>query len=227
MKIGILGAPGAGKMRFAHRLRQEIYDFGYTVVVNGYVEELRKDTGLEYGLLGNHIDDYQVVFKRRERELHLGSADNTITCGTVLDSVAHCFARSEDRAHNSRELTLTSERLRTIAESFGLLYTETWDYDYAFYLPYAGEDPGSRLIDTALVQLLTTYAAPVFSFNPEVTHDEKASTAAKAIRAIEAEQFPTTDERRVQSSGEAGEEDRDSAESMPDVPQQGRDSDDA
>jgi GTPase SAR1 family protein len=227
MKIGILGAPGAGKTKFAHELRNQLYELGYTVVINGYVEELRKNTGLEYGLLGNHIDDYQVVFKRRERELRLDTADNTITCGTVLDSVAHCFARSEDRARNSRELTLTSERLRTIAESFGLLYTETWDYDYAFYLPYLGEDPDSRLIDVALVQILTTYAAPVFSFKTEVTHDEKASIAAKAIRAIEAEQFPATDERRVQPGGEAREEDGDSAESVPDVPQQGRDSDDA
>jgi hypothetical protein len=226
MKIGILGAPCSGKTEFAFALKHQLDESIDIWVVDQYIRDLRLNTGLEYGLLGNHLDDMQVVFKRREWEL-TWAKHHLVTCGTVLDSVAHCFARSEDRARNSRELVLTSERLRTIAESFGLLYTETWDYDYAFYLPYAGEDPGSRLIDTALVQLLTTYAAPVFSFNPEVTHDEKASIAAKAIRAIEAEQFPASDERRVQSSGEAGEEDRDSAESVPDVPQQGRDSDDA
>jgi adenylate kinase family enzyme len=224
MKIGILGAPGAGKTAFAKALDEELGSNHH--VVDKYAESLRKRTGQEYGLMGNYLDDLQVVFKRREWELIKREVD-TITCGTVLDSVAHCFVRTEDKARNSRELTLTSERLRTIAESLGLIYTESWDYDYAFYLPYMGEDPQSRLLDAALTDLIQTYAPPVLAFNAEVPDDKKASTAAKAIRTFEEKFLPKADERGVRSGDEAGKDDRDSAEPVPDVPEQGTDSNDA
>lgn len=233
MKLAILGAPGAGKSDFAHDLADKLEEAGEKpfMLIDFVVEDLRRVTGLEFGGFGSHIDDMQVVFKRREEELELSFYDNgnmnTITVGTVLDSTAHCFVRAEDPAHNRKELFTSNERLRAIAETFGMLYTDTWDYDYAFYLPYKGEDPYSRLVDAALVELLTKYAAPVLSFKRGVTDDEKASTAARAITALEEKQLSEAPERGVRPSGEAGEDDGDSTESVPDVPEQGRDSHDA
>lgn len=231
MKLAILGAPGAGKTEFAEGLRdtlREVHGFPNFLIIDTVVEDLRLRTRLEYGGFGSHIDDMQVVFKRREWELHWQETNtNTITVGTVLDSTAHCFVRSEDPARNRRELLTGNERLRAIAETFGMLYTDTWDYDYAFYLPYKGDDPHSRLVDAGLVELLTKYAAPVLSFKHGVPDDEKASTAARAITALEAKQLSETPKRGVEPSGEAGEDDGDSAEPVPDVPEQGRDSYDA
>jgi hypothetical protein len=228
MKIAVLGAPGAGKTDFAHELaalliKQE-YDRFW--VLDDYVDDLRKRTGQEYGHFGNHIDDLQVVFKRREWELGWRHA-NTITVGTVLDSAIHCFARTEEAVRTRKELGLQAERLRTIAGVFGLLYTDTWDYDYAFLLPYDGDDRMSRFHSTGLVELLNTYRAPVLSFNEGISDDEKAPTAARAIVALEAEQLPATKERGVRSGSEASKAERDSTESVPDVPEQGRAPDDA
>lgn len=223
MKIGILGAPGAGKTEFAEKLSRELD--GSFLVIDNFTPDLRLRTELAYGLDGSHIDDMQVVFKRREWELYWKS--NTISVGTVLDSTAHCFARAESPARNRKDLIVKTERLRAIAEAFGLLYTDTWDYDYAFYLPYKGDDLDSRMIDAALVELLTKYTAPVFSFKAEVPDDEKASTAARAINALEAKQLPEAPERGVRSSSEASEADGGSSEPVPDVPEQGRDSNDA
>lgn len=228
MKIAVLGAPGAGKTAFAEELTsllaQELE--GSIFRLDGYVDELRNTTHLEYGGFGDYISDLQVVFKRREWELSWPDA-HTITTGTVLDSVAHCFARVEDTVNNSRELVLASERLRTIAETFGLMYVDTWDYDYAFYLPYTGDDRYSTLVDTALVELLRTYTPVVFSFKPEVSDDEKATIAAKTIFTLEAEQLPSLDEQRVRPGGEESETDGDSSESVSDVPEQGTNPDDA
>jgi hypothetical protein len=217
MKIGILGAPGVGKTDFAFELRAELMQnqpYEYFYVLDKYVEELRYYTNLAYGEFGDFIDDLQVVFKRRELELYYPKK-NTITVGTVLDSVIHNFIRTDEITDNRHTIGLQQERLKAIAATFGLLYTDTWDYDYAFVL--RSDDTYGK----ALVDLLATYRAPVLSFNPEVPDDQKASTAAAAIRALEADKLPKADELGVRSGGEAGEEDGDSTESVPDVPEQG------
>jgi hypothetical protein len=223
MKIGIVGAPGSGKYHFASDLAA-IMDEDFFILHAthpdgiGYVDDLRSGTGLEYGGFGNHIDDIQVVFKRREWELAWTHRErDTITVSTVLDSAAHCFIRTEETAHNRYETGLQAERLRTIAGTFGLLYTDTWDYDYAFFLPYKGEDRHSRLINAALVDMITTYRTPIFSFEPEVPDDEKASTAAKAIAALESDNASPIEERRVRRGFETGEAVRDTSEPVPDV----------
>jgi hypothetical protein len=230
MKIGIVGAPGSGKTEFARELARLLVESDREqrfIRIDDYVHWLRRQTGLEYGHFGNFIDDLQVVFKRRELELINEQDGSIITVGTVLDSVAHCFIREEDPATNPREIVLVSERLRAVAEAFGLVYTETWDYDYAFYLPYHGDDPESRKIDTALVELLKTYAPPVLAFKPEVPDDQKPETAARAIAALEADDLSQVAEPGVRSGSEDGVEDGDSSESVSDVPEQRGTPDDA
>lgn len=226
MKIGILGAPGSGKTRFANELQQEFHDTipigegGVTYVLDGYVGELRNNTGREYGEFGDFVDDLQVVFKRREWELTWRDA-RTITCGTVLDSVIHNFLRTEAPAKERYEVGLHLERLKSVAATFGLLYMDLWDYDYAFFLPT--DDEYGR----AMRSLIATYRAPVFTFNPEVPDDEKASTAIAAIRSLEEDQLPAPQERRVRSGSEDGGEDGDSPDSVPDVSEPGDSPDDA
>lgn len=224
MKIGILGSPGVGKTKFAHDLQAELS--GGTsehpmIVLDNYVDDLRNITRLEYGEFGDFVDDLQVVFKRREWELAWQDRCDTITVGTVLDSVIHNFTRTEAQIQTRYEIGLQQQRLTSVAATFGLLYTETWDYDYAFFLPTNDE------YGKAMHELITTYQAPILTFNPEVTDDEKASTAAAAIRALEADESAPSEERGVRSSREDGEEDGDLFESVPDVPEQGNNPDDA
>ena len=217
MKIGLVGAPGAGKTKFSEELKKIIIDEGFLediTLIDGYVDELRLNTLLEYGEYGDFVDDLQVVFKRREWEL--GWADyNAITCGTVLDSVVHNFVRTDHTPRNRRELAVHTTRLKTIASTFGLLYTETWDYDYAFYLPT------DDVMGKALVDILSTYRAPVMTFNPEIKDDEKVRTAFNAIVALEKNPSPQAEEPGVRGSGEEGASERDSADDVPDVPKQG------
>jgi hypothetical protein len=223
MKIAVLGAPGSGKTDFAQKLARRL---GWqNCVIDGYVEKLRDETGLEYGHFGNHIDDFQVAFKRREWELALRHED-TITCGTILDTAAHNFVRAEETAFGRREVGLTQARLQVIAQTFGLLYTDTWEYDYAFFLPLHPHHHGpNALVGATLMQLITTYKAPVLTFTKD-TDEEKDELAAKAIAALEADDPQETPERGVREGGSAGEEDGDSTESVPDVPEPRADSHD-
>lgn len=223
MKVAVLGAPGVGKTEFANELADLLSEWqGKTwYVLDDYVRALQDATGLEYGGYGEFIDDLQIVFKRREWELCHSRATNTITVGTVLDSAIHNFVRIEEAAKTRHEVGIVTERLRTIAATFGLLFTDTWDYDYAFLLR------SDNVIGRGLVDLLSTYRAPVFSFNSEVPNDKKAQTAFEAIRSLEEESATTPNERGVRSSGETGSNDRDSSESVPDVPEQRGTSDDA
>lgn len=217
MKIAILGAPGAGKSKFARELAVQLGDDAVPyLILDNYVQDLREDTGLEYGKFGSFIDDLQVVFKRRELELMYskGGTQNTIIVGTVLDSVIHNFIRSEDAPTDRRGIGLYTERLKAIAASFGLLYIDTWDYDYAFLLQT--DNTYSR----AMVDLLSTYRAPVMTFNSEVTNDKKAGLAAEAIRSLEKDEPASSDELGVRRGSENGGSDRDSSEPVPDVPEQ-------
>lgn len=224
MKIGILGAPGVGKTKFAEDLRELLVDGPATfVIIDDYVHDLQGRMGLEFGEFSSFVDDLQIVFKRREWEVHWDGLlkYGTITVGTVLDSVIHNFLRTESPTNDRYEIGLQQERLKAMAATFGLLYTETWDYDYAFFLP--SDDTYGK----AMSELIATYRAPVLTFLPGVTDDEKASTAAAAIRALEAPETPTFDERGVRQGREDGEDDGDSAESMSNVPEQGNGADDA
>lgn len=233
MKIGVLGAPGSGKSQFAHALAEELARPGRgfedrPLVLDNYVRELRTSTGLEYGGFGTHIDDLQVVFKRREWELtwqRIGRS--TITVGTALDSAVHCFVRSDEEARTRREVGLQAERLRTIAAIFGLLYTDTWDYDYAFWLRFKGDDHYGNVTSDGLAALIDAYHAPILTFEKDTPDDEKAQIAARAIAALESEQLSPPQERGVRRGSEASGADGDSVESMPDMPEQGRASDDA
>lgn len=228
MKIAVLGAPGSGKSDFAHELAELLQDpeesgMSY-LVLDGLVEDLRLTTGQEYGMLGNHIDDLQVVFKRLEWE-SAWSVRSSITVGTVLDSSAHNFARVEHVSDS--EVPLTQIKLQAIAATFGMLYTDTWDYDYAFLLgkPEDFTQGGyPHLIQVTLNRLINAYRAPVLTFNPEVPNDKKASTAADAIRALEEETaIAASIKRGVRRGGEDREDDGDSPEPVPDVPEQGTD----
>lgn len=223
MKIAILGAPGVGKTALAHELAPllERWNNERWYVLDDYVQELRNTTRLEYGGFGDFVDDLQVVFKRREWELAHEGQRNTIMVGTVLDSAIHNFIRVEEEAKTRRDIGIINERLRAIAATFGLLYTDSWDYDYAFLLR-SSDDFGKGLED-----LISTYRAPVLSFNPEVPDDEKAQTAFEAIRAFEEDESSEADERRVRRSSLPGETDRDSSESVPDVSEPRGTSDDA
>lgn len=236
MKIAVLGAPGAGKTEFAGRLAAELQspeDKTMTfLTLDDVVEVLRTKTGQEYGMLSNHIDDLTIVFKRLEWETHWSRLGrNTITVGTVLDSAAHNFARAE--VVKDEEAPLTQIKLQAIAATFGMLYTDTWDYDYAFLLedlsdPYGEPLRYHRTIQYTLGALIGSYRAPVFTFdNPKASNDEKANLAAEAIRALEEGPVAPTPERGVRRGGEVGEVDGDSSKSVPDVPEQGREGDDS
>jgi hypothetical protein len=226
MKIAVLGAPGSSKSKFADALADLLMDqtgrpWG---IIDDAVPELRHDTGQEYGMLGNHIDDLQVAFKRREFELVIRDQD-FITVGTILDTAAHNFARVE--VVKDEEAPLTQIKLQAIAATFGMLYTDTWDYDYAFMVgDHTQFTKGSypHLVQTTLNRLIMSYRAPVLTFdNQGLSSDEKAKLAADAIRALEEDPIAPTPERGVRRGSEDGEADGDSSESVPDVPEQGTD----
>jgi len=146
MRIGVMGAPNAGKSKFARRLKKELegmYQAETWKIVDGYVEKLQKATDMAYGRFGNYVDNFQVAFKRRELEL---AHENTITCGTIVDTNAYAFMIVEPNVDDEL-FTMQYQRIEALTRTLAIMYVDTWDYDYAFYLPT--EDELGYMIRTA------------------------------------------------------------------------------
>lgn len=231
MKIALLGSPGVGKTEFANRLRRHYRERGKLVnLIDDYVDQLRTVTRLEYGYFGGHIDNIQVVFKRRERELSWKhDKEVMITVGTVLDSTAYSVLLGEEVFSDRRLIALHKQRLDAIMQSFGMLYTETWDYDYAFllrrdtrHIKLQTDVTQNDRLDAVLLDLCATFRAPIFQVRPpseKYPDYDPVKAAIESIRALEEDGSASADERGVRPSDSDGEGKRDSTEPVPDLPE--------
>lgn len=183
------------------------------------MSELRRTTGLAYGFYGNYMDNLQVIFKRREKELKYKDF-NFITCGTVIDSNAYSFLITDVVTRDRNLLPSQYAVIDATMRTQGLVYSETWDYDYAFYLPLSSKakaTPKERLLDEAIGVTIEAYLAPVSVVDPE-DFNEQITKASALIREVEKQtEIEEADEQRVRGSGETSEAIRRPARSMSDV----------
>ena len=146
MKIGLAGVPGSGKTALAEALKtalEELDDQNTlpVAIVDGYVEELQKETDLALGFFGTYIGNTHIALKRETKERLFAKDHNTvITCGTLFETSSYAGQHmeeeyeilSKDQEKERYDLIL---RVEAMTRFLSCLYMDTIDYDYIFYLP--------------------------------------------------------------------------------------------
>lgn len=168
MKVVILGIPGSGKSELATALAEQIVEEKLTeslAVVDRYAEELSDNLNVYVGMNASYIPHVMISIAREvaERNCERQGID-TITCGSILDSLAHLAVRVEILAQ-SPKTDLRDRHIYKEMSGANLLATmieDVWRYNRAYYLaPPAGwalEIPGqdrteieyALMIDNAL-----------------------------------------------------------------------------
>lgn len=213
MKIAILGAPGSGKSAFATKLatalraEEEKPKSQSVQIVDGYVENLTKQTGFAYGIHATFPQNFQILSERwtQEQKKLYALKDSTvpvhlITCGSIYDTILYTALRINSQAvlKRNKEAVLLG---RVAMEALGMIEKETSDYDILFFLPYNKKkrDEKGRSYDTAINLKLPEVVAEYFkTLVPlEGTTKEKVKDALRAIDAYATWQatLPAVDEQ--------------------------------
>lgn len=137
MKIALLGAPGAGKTRIARELRAALAEkYGAFVLIDNYVQQLEKRTNFAYGHFASYVPNLTVALDRTGIE-NKHADNNTITCGTIFDTISYTILHGREAARFSPEGQLEMVRANATLGTMGMLVADTFNYNYAFYLPYS------------------------------------------------------------------------------------------
>lgn len=225
LKVGIIGAPGSGKTKLARKLTGCLNtELGRWKHIDGYVERLQKRVGHPFGPIFDRRAyqwNLQVAAERWTLEDEAQQKGfNTITCGTIFETIIYAAAQSIPIARLTEDMMLVESAIaENMAAALSLLATLTCDYDALFYLPLKGESeyawPG--VIDAKLDEVLTGQykEAIVLDQNAQRNTETARSTIkilAEARRHVE---------RGIRRDSEAGPSEADKSESVSDVPIQG------
>lgn len=186
MRIGILGAPGAGKSKLVRALAKE---HGLTPV-DGYVQRLQKATDLALGPWASYSEHFMVAGHRLAAENKAG-LDKRVCAGTIIDSIVYAAVKSDVAMaagpDAARAVYLSAQ---ASMQGLALIYSETWDYDISFWLPYSEEERLARsgtwevAIDDAYPAVVESYSVPnTFAF--EGGHFDRLKVINDTIEMIE------------------------------------------
>lgn len=155
MRIGLIGGPEAGKTALAKYIQKEYKDYA---LVDDYVKRLSDRTGTAFGPFANHLGNIQIAIERLNCELEAPGADNFITCGTLIETLAY------DASYSVSSMNERIERARVSVtmDFFGMMMQDTYLYDRLFFLPSKDENLDFQI----------KYAIRLFGLRPlEVTED--------------------------------------------------------
>lgn len=186
MKIGIVGAPGAGKTQLAEGIVEALTEQRTFTTVDDYVPALSQVTDVAYGHFAGYVGNFQVAFER----LRIEQATNrvfghTITCGTVIDTMIYAAMYSQFASDNAPDKRAEFARVSTTMHMFGMLVHDTLDYDLIFYLPFTQEHrqehPGewNTLLD---LEYAGTFVG--IGVTPILLDDGDVNNLAKAVQHI-------------------------------------------
>lgn len=206
MKIGVMGAPDAGKSKFARKLALGMAktDVGKTKVIDSYVDKLIEQTGYAFGYFATYPQNFQVIFQRWTLEqIAQTKGLNTITCGTLYESIMYCAIKADVESRNQEDLE-AQIFARTAMNALGMIETQISDYDILFHLPYDGKkllEKGKSydtLVDRKTPEILAGYykSAVVLSG----TEKENVKYATQIIQAV-SEEASENEQQTVRGSG--------------------------
>lgn len=195
-RIGLIGAPGAGKTDLAYALKDRLKEAGPNTVgiIDDYVEEAEGNSQLALGFYATYVGNLYVALHRFSRE-HTGeltAPDYIITCGTLIENQLYAAA---DGANNERYADVPEEhQKRTVVsmQAFGLFMQDLFLYDTLFYLPYAEDHEGYlKTFDENIPLALELWGLEATRLTG--TLDEKVEAALASITKV-----PSTDDSVTQ-----------------------------
>lgn len=194
MRVAILGAPGVGKSKLARAIGKE-HDL---TVVDNYIQRLQKKTDLALGPWCSYSEHFMVAGHRLAAEYAVGF-DKRITVTTIADTLAYASMKSDvvmkDTDEERRALFL---RVQSSMQGLGLIYSETWDYDISFYLPYSEKEKKEK--ERWEVILDSVYPSVIESFTIRDcytllgNHNERLKIINETIDTIKETDEPETPE---------------------------------
>lgn len=223
MRIGIMGAPGAGKSKFAKKLATEMRKSGRKVkILDKYIPDLEIKTGYSFGNNGaTHAQNYQIIFHRWTLEQQQAKqCDDLIVVGTLYDTVCDMLIHSTI-LENISESGSQAEVVARAAAMHGMSLVEAMigrEIDLLLFIPYSATMQKSQSVwnlthEQRLSQILEAYYKKGIELKGK---DSEKIKDAKAI--IEKIQTAQNDRPAVQRSGKFDAQRADQDESMPDLP---------
>lgn len=199
MKVGLLGAPGAGKSTLARRLKRTLNE-GDWKVIDKYVDRLSDRTDLAYRYFATYEQNLQIAFERWTLEQEVRATGfNSITCGTLYETALYCAIKTHRWTDDPMVRAEEALRAETTMRTIGMMEVDLFDYDLLFWIPYSEktlqrEDIGWDLVvDRKIPDVLDGYFRNAIVLNK--TEKENAKNAADIIRRtlseIESSQAPS------------------------------------
>lgn len=138
-RIGLIGAPGAGKTRLASAIKRAMPEENFLVVDN-YVEKICKKLDMAKGVDASYLPNMHIV-STREQEVRKASLEsrNFIVCGTIFESLCYSGFHAEVIANSPGDQDTKSSLLArevNSAQLFAYMALDTMMYlTHLFYLP--------------------------------------------------------------------------------------------
>jgi hypothetical protein len=197
MRIAILGGRKSGKTAFANALAKALEEAGHGQfkLVDDYVLSLGDRTNLALGHWATYIENLMVATERIAAELEVGAIypdSNTITVGTIFDTIAYTVLRAEVERDTPRG-RLEVARAEATLRAMGMLVADTYDYEYAFFLPYS---TSSDAWDNAVTKLIPQVAEQHFQYITVLDGDldYNVELATKIISELEEQSESSQDQ---------------------------------
>lgn len=160
IKVALLGAPSSDKTGTALTVQAGLTDHKVQVC-DDYVSEIAERSDNTLGHFASYLGNLQVAIGRWERERQLirdHKPDVLITCGTVVETTVYEALNALAQASlNGESLTLrevqNNKRASVTMTMLGIMTFDTWDYDYAYYMPL-DEDATTynKAVDTHILE---------------------------------------------------------------------------
>jgi hypothetical protein len=136
----------------------------------------------------DYLANFEIAFTRRileDEARHKGQ--NTITCGTIYETVVYGGIYSLGIPHIENEQTKVSQTLvaQLCMGTLGVLETQYFDYDAMFYLPLENEErTWEHAIDAKIPEVLEGFFKQTVVL--EGTDRQKVNVATQIIEEISA-----------------------------------------
>lgn len=161
MQIALSGVPGSGKSLLAEKLREKLEssgDYKNIDIVDGYPEEIEKDTDLAIGFPSTYIGNVHVALGREARErISRENNDFSIVCGTIFETSAYTaqfMEREFDIALDEADRYDWQIRVDAVMRYIACLFIDTVRYDKIYHLlPVSAEsdmDPYCKTLEKNL-----------------------------------------------------------------------------
>ena len=184
MKIAIIGAPGAGKSELGWTLQDALDGGGDPdkwICLDEYAEEACDEIDYAPGTAGGYIANLAVALSRIGME-RTSSFENTITCGTLLETSVYSAMDFEitSKYQGEDEILNNTRRVEAVLKTLACLYADSFDYDLVFYLPARSEEWAEfdKNLQTAFAAFFLVETVPLL----EDTMEENAEIALKIIK---------------------------------------------